>query len=70
VQTLDVSQRISLLIGGGDDRYALAAELREVTLRARRVDEEADLVAADIGVLVQAGEGRRTSSSAIALDPT
>ena len=44
------------MLGGRNHRDALAAELGEVTLGAGRIDEEADLVAADIRILVEAGE--------------
>ena len=46
-EPLDVLQRRVLLVGIGDDRDALAAEV-EPRLFCGRVDEEADLVAADV----------------------
>ena len=51
----DIGERIVPVRRVGDHRDALPAELGVVILLLR-IDEEADLVAADIGILVEAGE--------------
>ena len=54
-EPLDVLQRLFLLLRVADHRDALAAQGRCLDVLLR-VDEEADLVAADVGVLVEARE--------------
>src|ERR1700730_14234595 len=55
-EPFDVAQSVFLVVGCGHHRNALAAKLREMTLRAGGIDEETDLVAADVRILVEARE--------------
>ena len=55
-EPLDVLERLGAVRRIRDDRDALAAELRALALRPGRIDEEADLVATDVRVLVEARE--------------
>ena len=57
-EPLDVVERRILVLGIGDDRNALPAQLRElIAVGPCRIGEIAGLVAADIGVGVEAGPG-------------
>ena len=56
-EPFDIGERVILVVRVGDDRNPLPAELRKVIFLLR-IDEEADLLAADIRILIKAGEER------------